>query len=258
MVIHQTLFTSGFKLRVSNIVLLSFLGFPFLFTNYNNDTVFYDSLLEFNNKEFYLCSTDRVSRTRSSILRTNSPSFQYIKSSDVVFLGNSRPLLGISNESIKKYSNKSKLSIFNLSFDLSDNKNFGLWILDKLDVQPKYLLVHVGPYIFSNKFTQQSYDAISNGSWSNFIDFFDFKITSFFQMNIYSYFGKPLNSSNPLFLYRSITNGCTKLVTNIKKYDFLYTSKNEKLSNETKISALQFLSWVEKRSIKPILFQVPA
>ena len=77
-------------------------------------------------------------------------------------------------------------------------------------------------------------------------------------MKIHANLGQFRFSPRPFYLYRSSTNGCTNLLANIEPRKFVYTSKYEKLSSSTKVSAIEFFNWTKQRSIQPILFQVPA
>ena len=259
MATQQNLFISGFKVLINRIIILCLSFLTFHFTENNKGQIYSNSINQYiKNDEFYLSSTHRKSKERSSILRTNSPSLEYLKISDIVFIGNSRPLFGLNHDSISKFSSRTKSNSFNLSFDSSDNKNLGLWILDQYKIKPKYLLVHVGPYIFMDDFSPQSFRSISNGCWANSIDFYDFQISSLIHLHIRAYFGQFRFAAKPFFIYRSKKNGCINLLANIKPHEFTYKSKSEKLSNYTKESALNFLDWARKQSVKPILFQVPA
>lgn len=244
---------------IIRIVLLCSTLFIFSFTDNTENNIYTKAVHHLhNNDEFYLSSSHKGSKERLSILRINSPSLEHLRLSDIVFIGNSRPMLGINHDSISKFSSKTNFNTFNLSFDYSDNKNLGLWILENYKITPKYLLIHVGPYIFMDHFSPQSFRSISNGLWANSIEFYDFQISSLLNLHTYSFLGKVCFSPQSFFMYRSKKNGCIKLLANIKKYDFTYKSRSENLPNYTKDVALNFLAWARKHSIKPILFQVPA
>jgi len=244
---------------INRIAILCLFFLMFHFIENDKGQIYINAINQYiKNDEFYLSSTHIKSKQRSSIIRTNSPSLEYLKISDIVFIGNSRPLFGLNHDSISKFASRTKSNSFNLSFDSSDNKNVGLWILDQYKIKPKYLLVHVGPYIFTDDFSPQSFRSISNGFWANSIDFYDFQVSSLIHLHIRAYFGQFRLAAKPFFIYRSNKNGCINLLANIKPHEFIYKSKSQKLSKYTKESALNFLDWARKQSVKPILFQVPA
>lgn len=244
---------------VIRIVIICSTFFIFSLTDNTENKIYSKAIHHLHkNDEFYLSSSHKGSKERLSILRTNSSSVKYLRLSDIVFIGNSRPLLGLNSDSISKFSSKTNFKLFNLSFDYSDNKNLGLWILENNKITPKYLLIHVGPYIFMDDFSPQSFRSISNGLWANSIEFYDFQISSLLNLHTYSFLGKARFAPQSFFMYRSKKNGCIKLLANIEQSDFSYKSKSENLPNYTKEVALSFLAWARKHSIKPILFQVPA
>ena len=183
---------------------------------------------------------------------------EYLKKADVVVLGNSRPLLGISHTKIKKFNVTDNIKLYNLSFAFADNVNFGKYLIDDQAALPKYVLVHVGPYMFSDQFSTQAFDILSRGKWTNYLDYIDFILASRLQFGLNALFGSSLSETNNHYYYRSDITGCVISFGDLNVRNFTYTSMNTAFSLDLLTCVTNFINWAEKRSIQPILFQVPA
>ncbi len=229
------------------------------FVTHEHDNTYAKAITQYKeDPDFHLSASHRFSKGRSSLFSAHSESTEHLRAAEVVFLGNSRPLIGLSHDLIASFSKKTNRKAFNLSFDLSDNTNFASWLLDDLNHRPEYLLIHLGPYIFSGEFTPASFESISKGRWINSVEYLDFQIGSMLQMHTHANWGQFRLADQPFYMYRSVKTGCVKLSGNLKPTKFRYVATNQPLPRQMKKSAKAFCRWAEQRSIQPILFQVPA
>ena len=230
-----------------------------IFVTHEHDNTYAKAIIQHKkDPDFYLSASHRFSKGRSSLFSAHSESTEHLRAAEVVFLGNSRPLIGLSHDLIASFSKKTNRKAFNLSFDLSDNTNFASWLLDDLNHRPEYLVIHLGPYIFSGEFTLPSFESISKGRWINSVEYLDFQIGSILQMHTHANWGQFRLAAQPFYMFRSVKTGCVKLSGNLKPTKFKYEAQNNPLPKQMKTFAKAFCHWAEQRSIQPILFQVPA
>lgn len=208
--------------------------------------------------EFSILQSPRVTKDKIQFYRTFSDYQEYLKESDIIVLGNSRPLLGISHNKIKKLETKAKIKLYNLSFAFSDNVNFGRYLIDESGSFPKYVAVHVGPYIFSQNFSIQAFDTLSKGKWTNHLEYMDFILASRLQLNLNYFLGNSILATNNHYYFRSAKSGCVRIFGNLSEKKFSYKSMNTSFSPDRLKDTADFVDWAKERSIQPILFQVPA
>lgn len=208
--------------------------------------------------KFSLLKSPKGLEDKKQYYRTFTEYSDYLKKADVIVLGNSRPLLGISHRKIKKLNVTDNIKLYNLSFGFSDNVNFGKYLIDDKAAFPNYVLVHVGPYIFSDLFSTQAFDILSKGKWTNYLDYIDFILASRLQFCLKASFGASLLETNNHYYYRSVKTGCVESFGDINVRNFTYKAMNTVFSPELLKCVTNFVKWAEKRSIQPILFQVPA
>ena len=237
---------------------LFLLALFFVFIKREREVIHSQSSVLFQEDEFSLIRSSRVLKDKAHFYRMYSPSEEYLKSSDAIILGNSRPLMGLSHDQITEFEQKGRFKVFNLSFAFSDNINFGTFLLDELKCYPKYIVVHVGPFIFSKNFSPQAFNVISKGRWNNSLDYQDFLIASQLKKTINIYLGRSIFANKSPYIYRSKKSGCIKPIHNLKSIEFLYEAFSSPLRSEYLKCVFEFVKWAKKRSIQPILFQVPA
>jgi hypothetical protein len=212
----------------------------------------------FSDDKFSLLQSPRATKDKIQYYRTFSGYPEYLQDADVVVLGNSRPLLGLHPNNIKMLESQDKLKLYNLSFGFSDNVNFGKYLIDESGSFPKYVAVHVGPYIFSKFFSIQAFDALSKGKWTNYLDYMDFILSSRLQLNLNNHLGNSLLVNNNHYYYRSVKSGCVHIFGDLSEKKFSYKSMNTSFSPDRLKDTADFVDWAKERSIQPILFQVPA
>lgn len=208
--------------------------------------------------EFTLLKSPNGLKDKVQFYRLFSDHSEYLKQSDVIVLGNSRPMLGLDHDKVKKLGIKDELKVYNLSFGFSDNVNFGRYLIDEVGSFPKCVVVHVGPYIFSRNFSSQAFDALSKGKWTNYLDYTDFVLASRLQIAANAFLGTSFLATNNHYYYRSAKNGCVKIFGDLKRENFSYRINNSSFSSNYIEYVADFVDWAKERSIQPILFQVPA
>lgn len=222
-----------------------------------------DANIKFKAKEnFYLSYTERDDIDHSYFFHNTNNIIKSVRESEILTIGNSKMLFALDHNLIERYNFKSEYKIFNFSFNYGEGVKFPIAIIEKYKLKPKFLIVHVGPYMFLPiQISEPAKIALSNNRWYGIRRFIEFNLNTTSQDLLHKFISNSqIWNSLYIRIYRSKVNGCIDYRTSsINKYKFNWSLVEQDTINEHIIDGIRKLnSFCQLNNIGLILTQVPS
>jgi hypothetical protein len=210
---------------------------------------------------FFISATERECIDHSFFWNNNNNILDFVKNSDILLLGNSRMLHGIDSKTLTEFNLNSKYKIYNFAFESGEPIGFPFEIIKNENITPKFIVVHVGHYMFSNVITGMWRNVAIRSMFYGYRQNFDFKNNTILQGYIHNLiprcrlwqkhtYSRSRSYENGTIIFdTSINNSMTFKIINDP--DFEFSQNYLKVAHET-------LNLCKQKGIQLILTQVPA
>ncbi|HIG31650.1 MAG TPA: hypothetical protein EYQ50_29080 [Verrucomicrobiales bacterium] len=187
-------------------------------------------------------------------------SIAHARDVDVLILGNSRALYGFPQMELKRFQEKTGLKVFNLSFSWGEKMNFPLKIIQKFQLNPKYVIVNTDGF-FDPESSIGSIEAFALSRWAARKRVFEKQSSWELRQRIHRILPKFYFNTDPPYriIYRSPMDGSWLPLSGPDQDVPVHVWRNPywKMSSLTVNSAEQFLSQIGLPRSSVILTLVP-
>ena len=210
---------------------------------------------------YFISATERESIDHSFFWNNNDNILDFVSNSDILLLGNSRMLHGIDSKILRDFNLKSQYDIYNFAFDSGEPVGFPLEIIKNEKLSPKFIVIHVGPYIFNDFITGQWRNIAIRSEWFGYRQNFDFANNTMLQNYLHDLIPKCRYWQKHTYRrFRSYENGSIVFDTSMNKsipFEIIDNPSFEFRKNFLNV-AHATSKMCKQKNIQLILTQVPA